>query len=220
MSLLLEIREMTPFVREEVASQVPEKGWLLSKHQKSSCSPDWAHIISGYLDCFWSSGIGVCFGPESALWCFHIFHIHRQCIDFNLWLSTSVSLSVCHAQRKNNPFLWLLWTVRHESSDVNVWEQCLKRTLDSYWRHVGEGVLFYRWWRFFVVVVLFEAGLAGLELIEIVLPAFASHVLEWKVCTTVPVTNIVFNAYKCSFTEIKEFLELRIIALHNNKYNT
>ena len=71
----------------------------------------------------------------------------------------------------------------------------------------------------FVVVFLFEAALTGLELIEINLPAFASQVLELKVCTTVPRTNI-FDVCKCSFAEVKEFLELSIIALHNNKFNT
>jgi hypothetical protein len=40
MSLLLVIREMIPFVRGEVASKVPEECWLLSNHQKSSCSLD------------------------------------------------------------------------------------------------------------------------------------------------------------------------------------
>jgi hypothetical protein len=30
---------MIPFGREELASEVPEEHWLLSKYQKSSCGP-------------------------------------------------------------------------------------------------------------------------------------------------------------------------------------
>lgn len=35
MSLLPEVKEMTPFGRWEPVSQIPEKCWLLSKCQKS-----------------------------------------------------------------------------------------------------------------------------------------------------------------------------------------
>lgn len=38
-SLLPEVREMSPFGRWEMVLQVPEEFWLLSNHQKSSCSP-------------------------------------------------------------------------------------------------------------------------------------------------------------------------------------
>lgn len=38
-ALLPEVREMSLFGRWEMVLQVPEDFWLLSNHQKSSCSP-------------------------------------------------------------------------------------------------------------------------------------------------------------------------------------
>lgn len=54
------VREMAPFGRRELASQVPEEGWLLSNRPKSSCSP--GELISGYLVALW--GIGVSCEPN------------------------------------------------------------------------------------------------------------------------------------------------------------
>lgn len=46
-SLLSEVREMTPFgSRQEPASQVPKKCWLLSNHQKVSIAPSMQFAFS------------------------------------------------------------------------------------------------------------------------------------------------------------------------------
>lgn len=64
-SLLLEIREITPFGTWELVSHTPKECWLFSSHQKSSCSSDSVHL-GMFVPPFGMCRTGVSFGADKS----------------------------------------------------------------------------------------------------------------------------------------------------------